>query len=77
MSLTQADREEIALLIREGQAQNAIVNQCRADYPHEGKLRYNRGNPGVYTCECGKRYEKDGRGGLRDAPAIRPALVGG
>lgn len=44
--------------------------RCRAEYPHEGKLRYTRGNPGVYHCECGMVYEKDGRGGLRAVEVV-------
>lgn len=44
--------------------------QCRPDYPHDGKLRYSRGNPGIYTCECGQRYVKDGKGGLALALAL-------
>lgn len=44
--------------------------RCRADYPHDGKLRYSRGSPGQYRCECGAVYEKDGRGGLRAVEVV-------
>lgn len=60
-------REEVQDLITE--ALRAPV-RCRADYPHEGKLRYIRGNPSVYNCECGQQYLKNGRGGLMDAPKV-------
>lgn len=73
MPLNQQDREEIGEMLRVALAGQTQANKCRADYPHEGKLRYNRGNPGVYVCECGQRYVKDGRGGLQDA-LPRPRL---
>lgn len=77
MPLNQADREEIKALIAEEFAGAwGKATLCRAEYPHEGKLRYHRG-PNVYVCECGQRYIKDGAGGLRDAPVARPALAGG
>jgi len=72
MPLNEADRAEIRDMIRESD-RTALMPlagpvQCRADYPHDAKLRYQRG-PNVYVCECGKRYEKDGKGGLRDVAA--------
>ena len=38
--------------------------QCVAEMPHD-TLVYQRG-PNRYLCRCGKRYEKDGHGGLRE-----------
>jgi hypothetical protein len=71
MALTQADKVELQEMIEGAmdafRANNPQAARCRAEYPHEGKLRYARGNPGVYVCECGQRYIKDGKGGLRDA----------
>lgn len=72
MALTQGDRDEIAQMIVDARRE---VQQCRAEYPHEGKLRYQRG-PNVYVCECGQRYVKDGQGGLRDAqPLVLPSRM--
>lgn len=80
MALNEADLMTIANMINAALAQGQLGRQCTAEYFHEGKLRYtgSRGS-GVYICECGKRYVKDGRGGLMDAPvrAPQPALVGG
>ncbi len=36
--------------------------QCSPEYPHIGELSYSGGQ---YLCRCGKRYSKDGHGGLR------------
>jgi len=61
MALTEKDLEVIGEMIARGRE---VPAHCTAEYPHEGKLRYARGNPGVYTCECGMLYKKDGAGGL-------------
>ena len=71
MPLDQADRAEIATIVRD--AVRAIqpanpATRCRADYPHDGKLRWNKGLQ-EYACECGQRYRKDGKGGLADVAA--------
>jgi len=39
--------------------------QCSAQFPH-GTLRYDRRR---YLCACGKRYTKDGVGGLMEVPS--------
>lgn len=71
MPLNQGDRDEIQEMINGGMRALAVANpataKCRPDYPHEGKLRFNRGNPSYYVCECGAKFIKDGKGGLRDA----------
>lgn len=66
-------REEVLTLIAEA-LQRPI--RCTAENPHEGKLRYSGGSAGIYRCECGQRYVKDGHAGLRDAP-VPLAVVGG
>lgn len=40
--------------------------QCTAENPHSnGELTFQRG-PNLYHCRCGKRYRKDGHGGLQE-----------
>ena len=39
---------------------------CTAEFPHPNDLVFMRG-PNVYQCQCGQRYVKDGKGGLREA----------
>ena len=68
MALTQVDREEIAMMI--AAAQKPVV--CTAENPHQGRLHYAGNKSGEYLCECGMRYQKDGRGRLREAAPLRP-----
>lgn len=68
MPLNEADRSEIARMIADGQR----VTPCSAENFHQGRLHYSGGRSGMYVCECGMRYEKDGHGGLRDSPPLRP-----
>jgi len=42
----------------------AAGGQCSAQFPHD-TLRYDRRR---YLCACGKRYTKDGIGGLMEVP---------
>lgn len=39
--------------------------QCSSTRPHPRGLVFMRG-PNTYMCECGKVYEKNGQGGLRE-----------
>jgi len=80
MALTQQDLETIAEMIRVSALESKQSAQCEASRPHIGRLMYIRGKPSYYICECGKRYQKDGEGGLMDMlPALvtPKALVGG
>lgn len=66
------DRFEVEALVKQILASGGAL-QCRADFPHDGKLRFIRGPLPYYNCECGKRYLKDGRGGLVDMPEVSRA----
>lgn len=41
-----------------------VLDQCTADLPHPTMV-FQRG-PNVYMCPCGKRYRKNGQGGLME-----------
>lgn len=55
-------RAEIAKQL-EGAIRPATI-QCNAQLPHD-TIVFQRG-PNMYLCRCGMKYEKDGRGGLRE-----------
>jgi len=51
----------------EQRLQTTPGGQCSADFPHPDRLIFMRSPAGNhYVCSCGKRYRKDGRGGLAE-----------
>ena len=46
-------------------AQRAVGAQCSAEIPHSEGMTFSRGE-NLYACRCGKRYRKNGRGGLME-----------
>lgn len=50
------------------------AEQCTADNPHEGGLRFIREGPGRYVCRCGKEYVKEIPGTLADRPIVRKGV---